>query len=425
MLELLERLQESGHISTSQMSKGFARMQERAPDLELDVPGARKQFEELVRAARAADILPASSRLQRGTAGAAAPAGVAAFKARSLDIAREFFSACDTLEAVRCLREAVADAGAAEDLVKLFVKRLVVLALDRGNRERELSALLLSALYDAGVDAAQLRDGYGLLVDAAEDLSLDVPDAAQQLALFLARACVDDIVPPAYVAAVATEQSGAAAEVGLAAAGMLQARHGAERVLQAWGGAGAAHASAAHAVGRIDECLAEYITTADAAEASKCLRESQPPFFMHEVVKRALTLSIERREPRVAALVLDLLFALSESGLVTINQMAKGFKRVHERLPDLELDVPDAKESLVALVGAAAARGVVPESLAAHLEVEAGGDAAEGASACAERACADAAGAETAATEPRTAATECAEVARATSPPPKKSCVAS
>ena len=411
MLELLERLQESGHISTSQMAKGFARMQERTPDLELDVPGAGKQFEALVRAAREAEILPSKRRAERGTDGPVLPASVVAFKARSVDIAREYFSACDTLEAVRCLREAVADAGAAEDLVKLFVKRLVVLALDRGNRERELSALLLSALYDAGVDAPQLRDGYSLLVDAVEDLSLDVPDAVQQLALFLARACVDDVVPPAYVASLATEQDGAAAEVGLAAAGMLRARHGAERVLQAWGGAGAAHASAAHAVSRIDECLAEYASTADVAEASKCLRESQPPFFMHEVVKRALTLAIERRDAKVATMVIDLLAALSESGLVTVNQMAKGFMRVHERVPDLELDVPDAKEAFIALVGVATDRGMVPRSLSAQLDPR--GGTAEEASA-----------GESADADDARAAAERASSPPA-SPPSTKGCVAS
>lgn len=34
---------------------------------------------------------------------------------------------------------------------------------------------------------------------AADDLALDVPDAATQLGLFVARAVVDDVLPPAFI----------------------------------------------------------------------------------------------------------------------------------------------------------------------------------------------------------------------------------
>lgn len=34
---------------------------------------------------------------------------------------------------------------------------------------------------------------------AADDLALDVPDVASQLGLFVARAVVDDILPPAFI----------------------------------------------------------------------------------------------------------------------------------------------------------------------------------------------------------------------------------
>ena len=94
-------------------------------------------------------------------------------------------------------------------------------------------------------------------------------------------------------------------------------------------------------VERIDDCLHEYLEALDAAEAAKCLQDLHVPFFMHEVVKRALTLAIEHGGKAPKA-VLDLLAALSESGMVTSNQMARGFARVSERLPDLVLDVPGA-----------------------------------------------------------------------------------
>jgi len=372
VMDLLARLGASGQITSNQMAKGFARVAERLPDLTLDVPNAKARFDELLREAKACGTLMAPSGANgHATTGVHLTGDGSVegnFKARSVAIASEFFVSTDTLEAVRCLREAVADAGAGEGLVELFVKRLVVLALDRSSRERELTALLLSALYDEGVDAAQLAAGYRLLVEAAADLSLDVPDAVKQLALFLARGVVDDVLPPSFVAVMLEEEPSGSAEpstfkqVALAAAAHLHARHGTERVLQAWGGIGSARASAKHAIERIDDCLHEYLEALDAAEAAKCLQDLHVPFFMHEVVKRALTLAIEHGGKAPKA-VLDLLAALSESGMVTSNQMARGFARVSERLPDLVLDVPGAPKHFAALVADAKSAGVLPISL--------------------------------------------------------------
>jgi hypothetical protein len=44
-----------------------------------------------------------------------------------------------------------------------------------------------------------MHKGFARLVDALEDTLLDVPDATELLSLFIARAVVDDILPPAAV----------------------------------------------------------------------------------------------------------------------------------------------------------------------------------------------------------------------------------
>lgn len=65
--------------------------------------------------------------------------------------------------------------------------------------EREMVSVLLSALYSEVVSAEQMARGVHDVLDALDDLVLDVPDAVDQLATFIARAVVDDILPPSFV----------------------------------------------------------------------------------------------------------------------------------------------------------------------------------------------------------------------------------
>lgn len=47
--------------------------------------------------------------------------------------------------------------------------------------------------------AEQVQKGFIALISSLPDTLLDVPDAVDQMALFIARAVVDDILPPAIV----------------------------------------------------------------------------------------------------------------------------------------------------------------------------------------------------------------------------------
>ena len=49
------------------------------------------------------------------------------------------------------------------------------------------------------ISGQQMQRGFRHLVGAAADLRLDVPDAAAQIATFIARAVIDDVLPPAFV----------------------------------------------------------------------------------------------------------------------------------------------------------------------------------------------------------------------------------
>lgn len=49
------------------------------------------------------------------------------------------------------------------------------------------------------ITGAQIQKGFKFLVGAAPDLKLDVPDATAQIATFIARAVIDDVLPPVFV----------------------------------------------------------------------------------------------------------------------------------------------------------------------------------------------------------------------------------
>ena len=63
------------------------------------------------------------------------------------------------------------------------------------------------------------------------------------------------------------------------------------------------------------------------------------PFFSREVVKKAFIMAMEKKNDSL----LNLLESFSE-GLITINQMTKGFTRIKYGLDDLALDIPNAKD---------------------------------------------------------------------------------
>ena len=308
---------------------------------------------------------------------------------------QEYFAAQSKDEAAAALCELLASRRGASAAAcgAAFVRRLVLHACDRGNREREAAAQLLAALVPAVLDRGAVAAGFEQLLRGAADLALDVPDAPELLLLFIVRAVVDDSLPPAWpktiAAALAAEAEAEAAadaaplggvpiaaangnghvkaskpgsagssgaEVAHAAAAALGARHVAERALRAWGGPDAGTAAAAKAA--LSSLIAEYLASRDAAEAQRRLRELHLPFFGHELVKRACAAAIEHGGAAPEAL-LALLAALRDSGAVSATQFAAGFARAAEAMEDLSLDVPDAKTRWAALADDARKRGLL------------------------------------------------------------------
>ncbi|KAA8526280.1 hypothetical protein F0562_008517 [Nyssa sinensis] len=67
------------------------------------------------------------------------------------------------------------------------------------NKEKEMASVLLSVLYAEVISSAQINQGFIILLDSADDLTVDILDAVGILALFIARTVVYDILPPAFL----------------------------------------------------------------------------------------------------------------------------------------------------------------------------------------------------------------------------------
>ena len=198
-----------------------------------------------------------------------------------------------------------------------------------------------------------------------DDLALDVPSASADLAMFVARAVVDDIVPPKFITTTlegllpGLRQGEKAAETIDLAHGHLSDRHCTERVLRAWGDPEKSPIDAAKSA--IQDLLREYLTSGDVGEARRCLRAVNARYFHHELVKRALVLCIEAKPgDSTAPRLLGLMKVLGDGGEVSEGQMAVGFGRMKDVVADLALDVPNAEERMEGLKLMAKEEGIFP-----------------------------------------------------------------
>ncbi|XP_027089977.1 MA3 DOMAIN-CONTAINING TRANSLATION REGULATORY FACTOR 2-like [Coffea arabica] len=344
LLDLLKTAAEEGLINSSQISKGFGRIIDNVDDLSLDIPNAKRILQSLISKAASEGWLCASSlsalSLQPGkqTIGDGV---VKAFKVKAQSIIQEYFLSGDISEVIHCLESA--NSSSSGELNAIFVKKLITLAMDRKNREKEMASVLLSSLCFPADDVVT---GFVMLIESADDTALDNPVVVEDLALFLARAEVDEVLAPQNLEDIENQFLGSGSicnKVTQMAKSLLKARLSGERILRCWGGGGSSRNGWAveDVKDKIGKLLEEYESGGDTREACRCIKELGMPFFHHEVVKKSLVIIMEKKNNDRLWGLLKECFSM---GLITMNQMTKGFMRVAESLDDLALDVPDAKK---------------------------------------------------------------------------------
>ncbi|KAL5560090.1 hypothetical protein UlMin_036301 [Ulmus minor] len=361
LLDLLKEAAEEGFINSSQISKGFNRMIDVVDDLSLDIPNAQRILKSLISKAASegwlcpSSLKPLSSESKKPSL---ADSVARSFKTKAQSIIQEYFLSGDISEVGSCL-ELDNNTGSAE-LNAIFVKRLITLAMDRKSREKEMASVLLSSLCFPAEDAVK---GFVMLIESADDTALDNPVVVEDLAMFLARAVVDEVLAPQDLEEIGVQCSGpeqVSSKVLQMANSLLKARLSGERILRCWGGGGSGSPGWAveDVKDKIGKLLEEFESGGDVREAFRCIKELGMPFFHHEVVKKALVTTMEKKNGKLWGLLEE----CYETGLITTNQMMKGFGRVAESLDDLVLDVPDAKKQFANYVEQAKLAGWLESS---------------------------------------------------------------
>lgn len=346
IFKLLKEASEEGLISSSQMVKGFSRLEESLDDLALDIPSAKTLFHSLVPKAISEGWLDASYMEE--------DEGIRKYKKEATTIIHEYFLSDDIPELIRSLE----DLGAPEHN-PIFLKKLITLAMDRKNREKEMASVLLSALHIEIFSTEDIVNGFVMLLESADDTALDILDASNELAFFLARAVIDDVLAPLNLEEIGSKlpPDCSGSETVRMARSLIAARHAGERILRCWGG-GTGWA-VEDAKDKIMKLLEEYESGGVVNEACQCIRDLGMPFFNHEVVKKALTMAMEKKNDRM----LNLLQVCFSEGLITITQLTKGFTRIKDSLDDLALDIPTAREKFNFYVDYAQKKGwLLPSS---------------------------------------------------------------
>ncbi|XP_019174252.1 PREDICTED: programmed cell death protein 4 [Ipomoea nil] len=346
LLDLLKTAAEEGLINSSQISKGFSRIIDSIDDLSLDIPNAKCILQSLISKAAsegwlsASSLKPISPDAQPGKQKAVEDDEVKRFKTKAQSIIKEYFLNGDIVEVSSCLESE--NCSYCPELNANFIKKLISLAMDRKKREKEMASVLLSSLCFPTEDVV---NGFTMLIESADDTALDIPAAVEDLAMFLARAAVDEVLAPQHLEEIGSQLSEVNSignKVVQMAKSLLNARLSGERILRCWGGGGSCTNgwSIDDVKDKIGKLLEEFECGGDSREACRCIKELGMPFFHHEVVKKALVIIIEKKtDERLWSLLRDCF----NMGLVTMNQMIKGFVRVAESMDDLVLDVPDAR----------------------------------------------------------------------------------
>lgn len=273
------------------------------------------------------------------------------FKVQLLECVKEYFDSCDADEVIRTLSEL-----GCQEYHPQIIKKAISLSMDKGPRERELTSRLFTCLHPNPMSLDDLQSGFLILLDSMDDLSKDVPDAKTMAASFLARAVVDEVLPPAFLSEQNNNRPGD--YVIEKAVTLLNREHCNARLERVWGPGDGRPVEELKK--DMDQLLQEYLLSRELDEAARCVKELDAPHFHHELVKRGVFIAMEMdggnnnvaipnsvsEAPSNIDAMAALFGFLVRNAILSDNQVKKGIDRLHKLLPDLSLDVPAAPSLL-------------------------------------------------------------------------------
>ena len=166
------------------------------------------------------------------------------------------------------------------------------------------------------------------------------------VANFLARAVVDEVLPPAFLSEQNNKRPGDfVIEKSIS---LLSREHCTARLERVWGPGDGRPVSELKI--EMDQMLQEYLLSRELDECARCVKELDSAHYMHELVKRGVKIAMEgdgkdsntqHEKPAIDAMA-ALFGFLVKNAIISEYQVSKGIDRLHRILDDLKLDVPAA-----------------------------------------------------------------------------------
>uniref|UniRef100_A0A673HPJ6 Programmed cell death protein 4 n=1 Tax=Sinocyclocheilus rhinocerous TaxID=307959 RepID=A0A673HPJ6_9TELE len=252
-------------------------------------------------------------------------------------IVQEYFEHGDTKEVEMLLKELNLGHHKYE-----FSSLAVSLSLEGKASHRELTSRLLSDLSGKVLSESDMSRAFDKMLKELPDLILDTPEAPQMLGQFIARAIADHAIPMSfldcYKGKVDCDHARAALD---RASVLLSMKREIMRLDNVWG-VGGGQRPVKHLIKEMNLLLKEYLVSGVLSEAERCLRDLEVPHFHHELVYEAVVMVLESTGDAALQMMVKLLKIFWKTGLITLDQMNRGFQRVYDELPEISLDVPHA-----------------------------------------------------------------------------------
>lgn len=267
-------------------------------------------------------------------------------------VLREFFLGADFEDANKAIKGAIAPEQRAR-----FVKKLLHHSMDLRPFERELASKLISEAGGVSLTRDELADGFQCALDDLPETIIDVPQAVDMLGKFIARAILDEVLPPIFLED-AEDTSKLAKECLNLANGALKAPNFGPALAHVWGPGDMC--SVKRMVKECHQLLDEFLATNDQNEALTCLQKLNAPSFHPRFVRELLRLGFEKGEEAYDKL-LALLKSFFDMGVVSQYNIGRGFQIVHQRKNDYKLDFPKIEDLLPVYTEKARKLGLLPE----------------------------------------------------------------
>jgi len=225
------------------------------------------------------------------------------------------------------------------------IKIVLNLAMDKDPKARELASKLIGE--SAYFSQVVVRRGFEILIERLEDLKVDIPDVITMLSCFIARAIVDEAIPPSFIQEVALQPIGTsphAIQCLQKAQHLLNMKLSAQRLSKIWGpGRGRPVADLKE---QISVILKAFLNSGDFNELANSLKDLSEPNFNHEFVKQAVLKGADKGGKSVTDAG-KMILSFVEKDLIDHYQVKIGISRVKKGLDNYSVDIPRLPEALV------------------------------------------------------------------------------